>query len=284
MGNSGFADLGEGLLIFDTFLTPQAAEDLRSAAETITGKQILYAVNSHEHGDHVRGNQVFSDVPIISTDKTRKIIKESLSGQIAQQKQDGETFLASMKEKSANETDPQKKKRLELLIGTITEINESLLHFKMTLPTVCCENDLVIHCSKRKALIKTWGGGHSKSDSVLLLPDDKITFAGNLLFFDTHLALVHGNAVEWSRSLNELSKYDIETHVPGHGPIGNEHHFELNQLYLTDTLNYCNKMVKEGVPAEEAASGFELFDYAAEWESKDTVPSTIWSVYEQLKK
>ena len=38
--NSGIVDLGDKVLVFDTFLTVEAAKDLRKAAESITGKKV----------------------------------------------------------------------------------------------------------------------------------------------------------------------------------------------------------------------------------------------------
>lgn len=59
---------------FDTFNTPQAGRDLREAALQLLDQPIGYVVNSHWHGDHVRGNQCFGDVPIVSSGKTRGLI------------------------------------------------------------------------------------------------------------------------------------------------------------------------------------------------------------------
>jgi len=36
IGNAGIVDLGDRTLIYDTFNAPQAAEDLRTAAEALT--------------------------------------------------------------------------------------------------------------------------------------------------------------------------------------------------------------------------------------------------------
>jgi cyclase len=42
-GNAGIVDLGEQTLVFDTFDSPRAADDLRVAAETLTGRPATYA-------------------------------------------------------------------------------------------------------------------------------------------------------------------------------------------------------------------------------------------------
>src|SRR5690348_17354447 len=58
--NAGIIDLGDRTLVFDTFLTPQAADDLRTAAERLSGRPVAFVINSHWHSDHIHGNQAFS--------------------------------------------------------------------------------------------------------------------------------------------------------------------------------------------------------------------------------
>ena len=71
--NAGIIDLGDRTLIFDTLGTPKAAEELRVAAEHLTGRAVTCIVNSHVDHDHWLGNQIFaSDMTIISTTRTRE--------------------------------------------------------------------------------------------------------------------------------------------------------------------------------------------------------------------
>jgi len=72
--NSGIIDLGENLLIFDTFNSPIPARELMRAASDLFHKPIKYIVNSHYHTDHTRGNQVFVDSEIISSKYTARFI------------------------------------------------------------------------------------------------------------------------------------------------------------------------------------------------------------------
>lgn len=74
-GNAGFIDLGDKTIIFDTFNTQQAAEDLRNIAVNITNKPVSWVINSHFHSDHTRGNQVFKDCHIISSQTTQQQMK-----------------------------------------------------------------------------------------------------------------------------------------------------------------------------------------------------------------
>src|SRR2546428_8110818 len=59
-GNAGFVVGDGGVLIFDTFFTPAAIEELIGVIQTQTQQPIKYAVNSHYHLDHTGGNQVLN--------------------------------------------------------------------------------------------------------------------------------------------------------------------------------------------------------------------------------
>src|SRR5215813_298192 len=73
--NAGIIDLGDRVLVFDTFISPQAATDLRSAVAALLSRPIGAVINSHYHNDHIWGNQAFpGDVPIVATRKTREFI------------------------------------------------------------------------------------------------------------------------------------------------------------------------------------------------------------------
>src|SRR5262249_11242802 len=82
-GNAGIVDLGGATLVVDTFMTSGAAGDLRAAAEQVTGRTVDYVVNTHYHGDHVQGNQVFTDALLIATETTRRLIAERTGQMIA---------------------------------------------------------------------------------------------------------------------------------------------------------------------------------------------------------
>ena len=75
IGNAGIVDLGDRTLVFDTFLTPQAAVDLHAAALEVTGRVPQLVINSHYHNDHIWGNQIFvPEAQILSSTGTRRLI------------------------------------------------------------------------------------------------------------------------------------------------------------------------------------------------------------------
>jgi glyoxylase-like metal-dependent hydrolase (beta-lactamase superfamily II) len=60
ISNAGLVDLGGQVIVFDTFLTPQAAVELRRFAIDRFGQVSHIIINSHYHNDHIWGNQVFA--------------------------------------------------------------------------------------------------------------------------------------------------------------------------------------------------------------------------------
>src|SRR5207249_5084456 len=73
-GNAGFIIGDESVLVFDTFSTPAAIEELITEIQTLTKLPIKFAVNSHYHLDHTGGNQVLiaRGVPTIAHDNLIK--------------------------------------------------------------------------------------------------------------------------------------------------------------------------------------------------------------------
>src|SRR6476620_3443336 len=47
--NAGIVDLGDKTLVFDPFMTPEAARELRSTAENLTGRPVSIVIDSHYH-------------------------------------------------------------------------------------------------------------------------------------------------------------------------------------------------------------------------------------------
>jgi glyoxylase-like metal-dependent hydrolase (beta-lactamase superfamily II) len=74
VANAGFIRVGDSTIVFDTFHSTAAADELRLSAEVVA--PVAYAVNSHWHPDHVQGNRAFDDVPIVATERTHEVLEE----------------------------------------------------------------------------------------------------------------------------------------------------------------------------------------------------------------
>src|SRR5213076_2591018 len=70
-----------------------------------------------------------------------------------------------------------------------------------------------------RAQALTYGGGHTESDSVLLVPDTGVLVAGDLVVVAMQPWAGHGDPANWPAILERLLELDWEQVVPGHGPV-----------------------------------------------------------------
>ena len=281
LGNAGIVSLGSETLIFDTFLTPRAAQDLRAAAEYLTHQPISWVVNSHWHGDHVFGNQVFAPTTtIISTPKTRQIMAREVPAQIEATKQQLPGEIQSIREQAAGESDPAKRQgmlqRAAGLEGRLT-VTRTL---ELTLPQITFDSQLDLHGLQRTATLLTYGEGHSESDCFLWLPDAGIVFAGDLMVIGRHIWMGHGNPDRWISVLDRIVSLGVRTVVPGHGPIGSVEAIQPVQCYLRD----ISHLVRDAVQAGKSKAEVEALKIPAayeKWEGSEYFGQTLSALYDK---
>lgn len=245
--NAGIIDLGDKTIIFDTFMSPIAAQDLLIAVKEMKLSPVAYVINSHYHNDHIRGNQIFSDESkIISTSKTKELIEEREPGQIEQEKQYAKEAYSQTKALMEAEKDPKKQESHLMWCGYYEALVESHPILKTRLPDSTFEHEYIFDGPKRKALLLCYGSGHTESDAILILPDDKIVFMGDLVFIDMHPFMADGDPEHWKDYLKKVEDIDMAVVVPGHGPVGTKEDLYTMIEYITMTETLAQKMVDEG--------------------------------------
>jgi len=263
IGNAGIVDLGERTLVFDTGLTPQAACDLHSAAEVLTGRVPNYVVNSHYHNDHIRGNQVFPEAVVVSTLRTRELIATKGKTELEADRKDAPERLAAMRTLAQSE-DPENQRLVALFLPYWQGILASLPDIQLRLPELAFEGQLTFHGTARTAHLVEVGGGHTKSDCVLFLPHDKALFCGDLLFVRCHPYLGDGDPQAWLSVLDRLESLVPEVYVPGHGPVGEREDLRKMQLYIRTLMQRAEEVVARG-GTEEDAAGQPVCELFADW-------------------
>lgn len=276
--NAGIVDLGEGLLIFDSFATPSAGYELRKQAEDLTGKKVRYLINSHYHGDHVFGNQIFSDTTIISTSLTRKWFEENNKiVDLNQEIEETEEYLKKLKEQIGVTADRFMKESLTSQYKEMSAILKDLPTMKLVFPAVLFEEKLVIEGSKRKVELNCFGGGHTPSDTFLYLPEEKVGFMGDLVTVDLHLPIY--DPEEFSTILEKVKLLDMETVVPGHGYPGGNELLCTMEKYLAFLIGKTKEAVKNNVSLEVFVSNLEIPDPYTEWRGVNGIRGNLSKVY-----
>lgn len=281
ISNAGIVDLGDRTLIFDTFMTPEAAADLRAAAERLTGRTPTLVVNSHGHNDHIRGNQVFRpEAEIIATPDAFASMRDDEPEQIAYERERAPERLREMEERLAGAS-PAEASELRMWRDYYQGMIASHAGLHTVLPTVTFEKSLTIHGSKRTAELRALSNGHTSDDVVLLLPDDGILFAGDLLFAERHPWLGDGSPRTWAESLRSLHDWGFETIVPGHGPVSSP----AALLTLADYIDSLHALVRNHIEAggtEEELTSLSIPDPYSAWWYARFFPANLATVHATL--
>ncbi|CRK82780.1 MBL fold metallo-hydrolase [Neobacillus massiliamazoniensis] len=281
--NAGFVDLGNELLVFDSFSTPIAAKELLKQAEEITGKKVKYLINSHYHGDHVFGNQVFIDSTIISTSLTRKLFEEkNVIDNVEKEQEEMGQYLKSLEKQIESTTDTILKHSLLNQFKEMSKVLEAVPYLKMVLPNLIFEKNLVIHGSKRNVELHCYGGGHTPSDCFLYLPEEKIAFMGDIVTVETHVPIY--NPEEFVAILNKVKQIDIETIVPGHGCVGNLKLCDILIDYLSILIQKAKEAQRYNLSQENFMSGFSTPAEYNNWKSPNGIKRNLSTVYNFYKK
>ncbi|GHO84140.1 MBL fold metallo-hydrolase [Dictyobacter formicarum] len=178
------------VLVIDSGINVAEATSLYAAARQYQQQGGLYLFNTHHHGDHVFGNQVFANGPIIAQQGAREAFVRT-----------GEQTLALWKQ------DPDD----GAMLNDVTMI---------TLPTITFQETLTIFIGDLEVQLLHLGAAHSSSDSVAWLPASRTLFAGDLLFNNLFPAMPpEGDSANWIRALKRLEQLNPRHVIPGHGPI-----------------------------------------------------------------
>ncbi|MDR4886141.1 MBL fold metallo-hydrolase [Fredinandcohnia sp. QZ13] len=276
--NAGIVDLGDEIIVFDSLSTPSAGYELRRQAELITSKRVKYLINSHYHGDHVFGNQAFLDATIISTVITKKYFKERNKLQDLEiERKEMEKYLVSLKDQIESNTDEIIQSSLTNQYNEMSKVLADLPNLRLVLPKVLFEEKLIIEGSKRKVELYCFGGGHTPSDAIMFLPNEKIAFMGDLLTVNLHVP-IHNPEVFYS-ILIKVKEMDINTFVPGHGNYGNKQLLKIMTSYLSYLIETSKEAIGRNLPLDSFLSHTTIPEQYREWNGINGVKGNLTKVY-----
>lgn len=252
--NAAIVDLGDQALIFDTFQTPQAAQDLKVAAEKLTGRPASYVIISHCHSDHWCGNQVFdSGVPIITTHAIYQEMPASIAWikELQQNPSELEHSIHQLRQDLEIETDDCWRASHLANLTRMGHLLAAIPTLELRFPNQTFEGELVFYGASRTAELHTVAPAHTASDAYLLLPEEGIMLMGDLGFFQCQPFMAFGDPEGWKAQLEAMEQSDIEVFVPGHGPLGTRADVGLQKEYIAVLEDLVAAAIEDGLSLEE---------------------------------
>ena len=233
----------ESVTVVDTHQLPSAAEELIDTIVERTGKPVAYVVNTHWHGDHVYGNQVyrrrFPDVRIVGH---RSIADDLASRGRAFLEEELEALPASIEERSGwleSGTGPggepltdALRERIEVSLRLRRGYLEELQSLELVPPDVTFDDELELERPGRTIRLIHMGPAHTRGDVVVFLPDAGIAAVGDLLEEGAFPYFGDATPSGWAEALNRIGALEADVLVPSHGSVQRDrrllqYHFRL---------------------------------------------------------
>jgi len=239
--NSTVIVLDDTVVVVDTQTTLTATREILEQIRKVTDKPVRWVVNTHWHGDHVQGNQIYREafpgVQFIAQASTREDMANrttaelkddvaSLPGRIEKYRQ----MLAIGHTPDGEALTDQQKSILEMRVSTFSRQLPDLLQTHVVLPDVTFDNSLSLFGGNREVRL-THYAGHTRGDVAVFLPAEKILITGDLL--DDMPYTGDGSPAALVKTLHEFDRLDFDLIIPGHGGIerGREHLHQVTQLF-----------------------------------------------------
>lgn len=183
LNNSGFLVGHEGVTVIDTCFTERRTRALVDTIASVTPLPLRTLVNTHHHGDHTHGNYLLPAATIIGHDLCR------------------EEMLAAG----------------HIATGLFPGVDWGRL--EVAPPFVCFQDRLDVYVDDRKAELHFVGPAHTTNDVVAWLPQQRVLFAGDLVFNGGTPFVVMGSVAGSLAALERLRQLGPDVIVPGHGPV-----------------------------------------------------------------
>jgi cyclase len=282
-GNAGFVIGDEGVLVFDTFFTPEAMEELIGEIQSLTKLPIKFAVNSHYHLDHTGGNQVLiaRGVPIIAHDNvaqwqtTRN--RRFLPAPEELQKRRADA-VKQLSETPADQKD--KRAQFERRIRSY----DAMMTIKLTNPTVTFGSGLVhLYLGKREVVLSTLPG-HTGGDVFAYVPDANVVFTGDLGWSKTLPNLVDATVNDWIPTLDKiLNQHPTARFIPGHGNVADASEIKDFRDYLDDLRRRVKQGIADGLTGDQAKLQLKLPEKYKEFAFQNFATPNVEDMYKELK-
>ena len=134
------------------------------------------------------------------------------------------------------------------------------------LPNATFHDRMTLHFGGKEIQILYFGPAHTKGDSILFVPQDRIAYMSEVFFSEEFPNMAGGYGVSWIRVLDAVKALGADVFVPGHGPIPEDPKQtraaldRLRQL-LVDARDAIQAEIARGATEDQTVAAVKLQQY-----------------------
>ena len=262
--NGGFLAGKDGALLIEGFTTPAGASFQMDALRMVTQVPVKAALDTHYHFDHSMGNAFYgaNGVPVWAHAAVAQRIVESYSPmQGAEKAAVLGPFEKRVQDAKLDADRQHAQGDLNALTGIFQIANSSVLALPNH-PIDPAKLPMNFDLGGLTAVLESYPG-HSGTDVIVRIPEQNVTYAGDLLFSGWYPVAVDDKATisGWRATLAKFAAFDKDTlFVPGHGQLCGQEGIATIREVFDDIAAQAEKMFKAGVPIQEAAHRYVVPD------------------------
>lgn len=248
--------------LYDLHLTQEMLTTMRRSLPA--AENIDLVVNTHANGDHCYGNQLVSNARIISS---ARAAEEMLAVP--------PTLIETLLQQA-----PQ--------LGVLGEFIQHIFGafdfagITLTLPTQTFEGQLDVQVGTKTVHLLEVGPAHTRGDTLVYVPEDRVIFTGDILFIESHPVMWAGPVSNWIRACETILSLDVETIVPGHGPLTDKQGVRRLKEYFEYLSSEVRLRYEAGMSELEAARDITLDAYKG-WLDAERVVANVATIYGELR-
>lgn len=252
ISNAGLIVGPEGCIAIDALFAPSMTLAFRDEIRRVTEKPVRLLISSHHHIDHTLGNALFPEAQIVSHTNARR-----------EQQRVGLSVL-------------------DLLRPRVPELVAQVEGIEPRLPDLTFEGELALHLGDRTVRLLHLGTGHTIGDALVLLPEERLLFAGDVAFHYVTPLAFEGHIGRWLEVCDRVDGLEVETVVPGHGPVGGKAELREMRGYLHSVREQVRAAFDAGRSEEEAAGVIDLGNYAS-WTEPERLALNVGRLYQEFR-
>lgn len=277
--NAGLVVGDEESLLVDTLWDVDCTATMLSAMRPLTSSSpISQVVNTHADGDHFWGNQLVASAEIT-------------------------TSAAALEEMDS--VKPATLIKMGRLGGLMRRLPFSgpaavgnwfyqmvapyqFKDVKHTPARRTFSGEQTLNAGGRKVKLIQVGPAHTQGDILVYVPDAKVLFTGDILFINSTPVMWAGPVKNWLRALDLILDLDVDTIIPGHGPLTNKDGVHQVKDYWEYLDMEVSRSFRAGLSACNAAYDIVFNrDFRskpfADWNSPERIMTNCHIMYRHLK-